>query len=119
MHGFKNSLCHPFRPFNLCSNKEIDIIEIPLNIMACALYKYTKTSEKAWEVTKTLIDTVEKYCGVLTINWHNDDLFNPYRKDWTDLYKMILNYCRQKNAWMTSCDDIWRWWTNDRYNDQR
>lgn len=119
MPGFKNGLCHPFRPFNLYSNKEIDIIEIPLNIMACALYKYTKTSGKAWEVTKTLIDTVEKYCGVLTINWHNDDLFNPYRKDWTDLYKMILNYCRQKNAWMTSCDDIWRWWTNDRYNDQR
>ncbi|MFX4263310.1 polysaccharide deacetylase family protein [Pelotomaculum propionicicum] len=116
--GFKNGLCHPFKPFNLNSNKEIDIIEIPLNIMACALYKYAKSDEKAWVFTKALIDTVEKYSGVLTINWHNDDLFSPFRKDWTILYKKILEYCRQKNAWMTSCEDIWRWWANGRDNDK-
>jgi peptidoglycan/xylan/chitin deacetylase (PgdA/CDA1 family) len=119
MPGFKNGLCHPFRPFNLYNNEEIAIIEIPLNIMACALYKYAKSSEKAWEVTKALIDNVEKYSGVLTINWHNDDLFNPFRKDWTILYKTILEYCRQKNAWITSCEDIWRWWANGRYDDKR
>lgn len=118
MPGFRNGVCHPFRPYNLYKNKDIDIIEIPLNIMVCALYKHAKSGEKAWVIAKSLIDTVEKYSGVLTINWHNDDLFSPFRKDWTVLYKMILEYCRQKNAWMTSCEDLWRWWTNGRYDDK-
>lgn len=119
MPGFRNGLCHPFRPYNLYTNKDIDIIEIPLNIMACALYKHAKSNDKAWEVTKALIDIVENNSGVLTINWHNDDLFSPFRKNWTILYEKILAYCRQKNAWMTSCEDIWRWWTNGRYDDNR
>ena len=31
--GFRNGMCHPFRPFNLNTNHEIDILEIPLTVM--------------------------------------------------------------------------------------
>jgi len=25
-------------------------------------------------------------------------------------YEQILKYCYEKNAWMTSGDEIWKWW---------
>lgn len=108
MVGFRNGMCHPFRPFNLNSNKEIPILEIALNIMDGALFKVYSFQE-AWEVVKKLVETVENYSGVLTILWHN--YFNcPFRNNWVELYKKILEYCRERDAWMTSGEEIWRWW---------
>ena len=108
--GFRNGMCHPFKPFNLDTNMEIDILEIPLTIMDGTLFDYMKLGmEGAWEVTKTLIDIVEKYNGVITILWHNDYMIDDKLK----LYEKILKYCYEKGAWMTSGEEIWRWW--DKY----
>ncbi|MGP8337637.1 MAG: polysaccharide deacetylase family protein, partial [Methanosarcinaceae archaeon] len=71
--GFRNGMCHPFKPFNLNTGKEIEILEIPLTIMDCTLFgDYMRLDfNKSWELTKQLIDTVESYNGVITILWHN------------------------------------------------
>jgi len=108
--GFRNGMCHPFKPFNLDTNMEIDILEIPLTIMDGTLFDYMKLGmEGAWEVTKTLIDIVEKYNGVITILWHNDYMIDDKLK----LYEKILRYCYEKGAWMTSGEEIWRWWRKE------
>jgi peptidoglycan/xylan/chitin deacetylase (PgdA/CDA1 family) len=105
--GFRNGMCHPFRPFNLDTNKEIDIFEIPLTIMDCTLFDYMKLDMKgAWEVTKLLIDSVEKHKGIITILWHNTYMVDDKLK----LYEKILKYCYEKGAWMTSGEEIWKWW---------
>ena len=111
--GFRNGMCHPFKPFNLNGNKEIDILEIPLIIMDGALFGYSNSFEEAWETTKRLIDTVEKYNGALTLLWHNNVFNCPYREKWSKLYEKILKYCDEKNAWMTSGEAIWRWWRDE------
>jgi peptidoglycan/xylan/chitin deacetylase (PgdA/CDA1 family) len=110
MIGFRNGMCHPFKPFNLSTNKEIGILEIPLIIMDGALFDSVKSFEEAWEITKRLIDTVEKYNGVLTLLWHNNVFNCPFREKWKKLYEKILEYSYKKNAWMTSGEEIWRWW---------
>lgn len=112
MIGFRNGMCHPFKPFNLNSNKEIDILEIPLNIMDGALFGFVKSFEQAWKMTKKLIDTVEKYHGVLTILWHSNNFNCKFKEHWVRLYEDILNYGRARNAWMTSGEEIWKWWVN-------
>ena len=102
--GFRNGMCHPFKPFNLNTNEYIDILEIPLIVMDATLDNYMKLDKKrAWEITQRLIDTVEKYNGVMTILWHGS-------KDDGKLesYERILRYCSEKNAWMTSGEEIWR-----------
>jgi peptidoglycan/xylan/chitin deacetylase (PgdA/CDA1 family) len=105
--GFRNGMCHPFRPFNLNINKEIDILEIPLTIMDCTLFDHMKLDfDKAWEVTKMLIDSVEKHKGIITILWHNTYMVD----DKLRLYEKILKYCYEKEAWMTSGEEIWKWW---------
>jgi len=107
--GFRNGMCHPFRPYNLMTYREIDIFEIPLIIMDNALDLYMKLdNEKAWELIKRLINTVAQYYGVLTLLWHN----NSFYDDKGDFYERILKYCAEKGAWMTSGEEITKWITN-------
>lgn len=108
--GFRNGMCHPFRPFNLKTGKEIDILEIPLTIMDRTLLRdYMHLDyKKAWGLTKQLIDTVEKYNGVITILWHNTYM----QGDDLKFYEEVLKYCSEKNAWMTSGEEIAKWWDN-------
>ena len=105
--GFRNGMCHPFRPFNLNTGKIIDITEIPLVIMDRTLSEsYMRLdAEKAWEITQQLIDTVAECHGVITLLWHNTFLFGENRK----FYEKILKYCAEKEAWMTSGEDIVSW----------
>lgn len=111
--GFRNGMCHPFRPFNLNSNSEIDIVEIPLAIMDGTLWDDMKLDlTEAFKQVKKMIDQVEKYNGVLTLLWHNYVFTCPFREKWAKLYESILNYCHEKNAWMTSADEIYKWYCN-------
>lgn len=113
MIGFRNGMCHPFRPYNLSENKEIDILEIPLVIMDGSLFEITSTLEEAWKHAKYLIDIVEKYNGVITILWHTNVFSCPFRRKWNIIYERILKYCFEKNAWMTSGKDIYEWWAHE------
>ncbi len=107
--GFRNGMCHPFKPFNLDTNKGIDILEIPLIIMDCTLFDYMKFDmEGAWNITKLLIDKVENYNGSITILWHNTYMIGGNLK----LYEKILQYCHRKGAWMTSGEEICKGCTN-------
>jgi len=102
--GFRNGMCHPFKPFNLNTGKYIDIWEIPLTIMDKTLLNYMQLDEAtSWEVAKRLIDTVEEHNGVITILWHNTSM----RGAKGEFYERMLQYCYEKNAWMTSAEDIW------------
>jgi len=112
MVGFRNGMCHPFKPYDLKTNKEIDILEIPLVVMDGTLFDITSSFEDAWNYVKRLIDTVEDYNGVITFLWHNHAFASSFRKEWAKLYEKILKYCYEKNAWMTSTEEIYKWWEN-------
>jgi hypothetical protein len=101
-------MCHPFRPFSLQKGQPIDIIEIPQVIMDDSLFDaYMRLDpERAWEVTRGLIDITARYHGVITLLWHNYSFFAEKRT----FYEKILRYCAEKRAWMTSADQISRWW---------
>ena len=105
--GFRNGMCHPFQPFNRTTGKTIEILEIPLTIMATTFEGYMNIDlAGAWDMTKHLVDTVERNHGVLTVLWHNTDLIGNKRT----FYEKLLKYCAEKNAWMTSGQEIALWW---------
>jgi hypothetical protein len=114
MIGFRNGMCHPFQPFNLNTNKKIDILEIPLNIQDMTFLMHMKTNAKdSWDHIKNLIDTTERMGGVLTVLWHNWTFCLPaslgglFDKEWTKLYEKILKYCSEKDAWLTNCKEVY------------
>jgi len=105
--GFRNGMCHPFKPFNLRSGKPLEILEIPLIIMEDTFERYMGLdTRRAWEMSKKLIDTVMQCNGVLTLLWHNYSFTGDKRK----FYEKILTYCAEKQAWMTSGEHILSWW---------
>ncbi len=108
--GFRNGMCHPFKPFDLARGGGIDICEIPLSIMDGTLFKNYRSPGEIWDASRMLIDSVERYNGVLTLLWHNNVFSSPYRDHWKKLYIKILEYCSSKGAWMTSGIDIYRHW---------
>ena len=112
--GFRNGMCHPFRPYNVQRQEWIDIYELPLHIMECAMFDLVKPDE-AWGLVKQMVDRVELNKGVLTVLWHNDIFGCPFRVHWSALYEKILRYGREKNAWMTSGEALWRWWKENDY----
>jgi peptidoglycan/xylan/chitin deacetylase (PgdA/CDA1 family) len=114
MVGFRNGMCHPFKPFNLNTGAYIDILQIPLAVMDGTLFGSVKSYDEAWGMAKRLIDTVVDCRGVLTLNWHSNSFCCPFRQFWSRLYEKILQYCSNKNAWMTSGIEICKWW---QYND--
>lgn len=101
--GFRNGMCHPFKPYDLNAKMAVDLIEIPLNIMDGTFDEYMKTDmNTSWTISKKLIDTVQKHGGVLTVVWHNSFMIN----DWLHLYEKILKYSREKGAWIASGEEI-------------
>lgn len=103
--GFRNSMCHPFRPYDLTEGRWLGVTEIPLVVMADTLFNYMMLDYgRSWDAIRTLVDAVEKNRGVMTILWHNYQMGGKCLK----LYEKILGYCREKGALMTSAADIHR-----------
>ena len=111
--GFRNGMCHPFKPFDLNTNKQNDILEIPLIIMDGTLKNYMGLNVvESWNLCKILIDTVKDFGGVITILWHNTYFDDVYHKGWGKLYEKILGFCYEEGAWITSGEEITKWWSN-------
>ncbi len=101
--GFRNGMCHPFRPFNLNTGQKIDIMELPLIIMDDTLNRYMCLDERGkWDVIRNLIDATEKCHGVITILWHNTHMIGK----WHTLYEKILRYSKDKGAWISSGEEL-------------
>jgi peptidoglycan/xylan/chitin deacetylase (PgdA/CDA1 family) len=108
--GFRNGTCYPFNPYDVQEKKELDILEIQMNSMDTTLFDTSRNYQDAWMRMKHLIDTVMGYNGVITINWHSTAFNCPFMAQREQMYKDILEYCYQKNAWMTNGSDLVQWW---------
>jgi len=110
--GCRNGMCHPFKPYD-GDGRMIDILEIPLLIMDVSLFTPSKGLSEAWDISRALIDEVKNCNGVLTLLWHNSVLGSSFRKDWVKLYYRLLEYCHESGAWMTSGENVYRWWNEN------
>jgi len=113
--GFRNGMCHPFRPYNLRTDRESNILEIPLAIMDNTLFESVRSYDEGVALIKRVVDTVKLYKGVLCVNWHSNSLNCPFKQKWDILYKFLLDYCYKRGAWMTSGERICTWWNLHEY----
>lgn len=105
--GFRNGMCHPYRPYDRNEDSFIDIVELPVTIMDRTFDRYLGVSdEKAFELTQLILERTAELGGVTTILWHNTDFVGARR----ELYERILAYGRERNAWMTSARNVVSHW---------
>ncbi len=107
-NGFRNGMCHPYKPYDRNINNYINIIEIPPIIMDSAFPKGTLVTN--WWELKKMLKVVEKNHGVLTVNFHNEVFHAPYKADFMKLYVHLLEEGRRRKAWMTNASEIHDWW---------
>lgn len=107
--GFRNGMCHPFRPYHLQRRQWMNIYELPLHVMESAMFDFAKPHE-AWELVRQLLEKAELNRGVITVLWHNNVFSCPFRDRWAEIYEKILHYGMQRNAWMTSGEELYKWW---------
>jgi len=103
--GFRWGTCHPFHPFNPENGRILSLWELPITIMdnACAY--------KSWQDIMEIINTVERYNGLLLLRWHQS-VFNerefPGR---SKIYERIIKECIKRGAWITNAYNIANWLT--------
>ena len=102
--GFKWGTCFPFHPY--ANGKTLSLLEIPLTIMDVSI----TPNEDAWRHSIKLIEPIEEYGGVLTLLWHHTVFNNKEYPGWTEFYKRIIQYCKERNAWVTSAYEVAKWW---------
>ncbi len=88
--GFRCGTCHPFRPFDVQQNREMDLREYPPIVMDRTLRGYRRlTPDRARDRILSLARRCRRVEGTFTLLWH------PAASDddglWTALYREILS----------------------------
>jgi hypothetical protein len=108
--GFRAGTTQVYRPFGATH-----LLELPLHIMDTALFlsgRLDLPSSEADQRIGNIIDQVEDFGGVVTINWH-DRSIAPERL-WDRSYVRILESMRTKGAWAATAMDVVQWFRNRR-----
>lgn len=112
--GFRNGMCHPFQPYSNNKGAFLNLMELPLIIMDTSISGYMRMDEQTQlRLCKTLIDTVAKNSGVLTLLWHNTEMHGKEGA----MYAAILQYAHEQGAWMTNANEIIDHWKENKYHE--
>ncbi len=87
--GFRAGTCIPYRPWLLSSNREANLLEIPLLVMDSTLVHYMHlTSRQSIDEVLRCAAHCRAVGGVFTLLWHNTTLLDP---PYYGLYEAILD----------------------------
>ena len=105
--GFRNGMCHPYRPMHPVTGNPLPILELPLAIMDASLFVNMKLDrDTAFALCRRMIDHVKVNHGVLSLLWHN----NYFQGDMGRLYNDLLDYMANAGAWLTSSGSLAEHW---------
>ena len=109
--GFRTGIAFPFYPYDPIEHRKLDILEISLTVMDGTLGDYRGLS--AQEADKVLLDIfrkIKKTNGLGCLLWHNkyfDDMDFP---GYGGVFKHLLQWSNDQNAFGGSGEQINRWW---------
>ena len=111
--GFRWGTCLPFHPHIIDDKRPLKLLEIPLIIEDLPFFKNIKRREDTIKIIREVMDQH----GVLTLLWHHT-VFNDYEfPGGGSAYKRIINYCKKRDAWITSGKNIAQWWLQREMSD--
>lgn len=91
--GFRCGTCHPFRAFDLKACVPLGLVEIPLIAMDTTYLHYRGTSPaEALAGMKSLLSTVRKCRGVMSVLWHNNTLSREDHPGWSEAFADFLDH---------------------------
>jgi hypothetical protein len=108
--GYRAGTTQVYRPLGAAR-----LLELPLHIMDTALFFpgfLGLSNGDAWRVVEQIIHDMEKFGGVLTINWH-DRSIAPERL-WDGFYLKLLEELGGRGAWFATAEQAVSWFRKRR-----
>jgi hypothetical protein len=107
--GFRRGTCYPFYLYNFEKDKISKVIEIPLIVMDGSLAdkKYMGLSRQdSLSKVVELINEIKNFGGVFTLLWHNTHFSDYKYTGWKEVYREILDYCKENKGLLTNGGEI-------------
>jgi hypothetical protein len=106
--GFRNGMCHPFRPIDPATGSRLGIVEIPLIFMdATVLFNMRLKEDEAWDLFIQVLGEVRACGGVMTLLWHNNYMDAARRK----FYERMLDRLASEKPWFCTGSQLVEHWT--------
>jgi hypothetical protein len=109
--GFTAGLNFPFWGFNFDTGEKINILEMPIGLMDCALFAI-KDENRRQQALDNIIDACIANHGLLVIDWHNTSIYEPDYPGWFESYNYIIQKAKDNHAFMASLGKISDHWRN-------
>jgi len=106
--GFRSEVCFPYHPLSV--QNHFNVIELPTSFMDWTLLHRHKRGSSAESELLRVKESVEKYNGVLVVNFHNTYLNRNTFPDILDLYASLLKQVSRENYWIPTASECIRWW---------
>ena len=93
MIGFRRGTCMPFRLYDLETDTQLNLIEIPLLVMEQTLKNYMKLNpNEAYIKVFEIINEIKQYNGLFTFLWHPGNCSDEWI-EWIEnvYFKVLLN----------------------------
>ncbi len=104
--GFRSEVCYPYRPF---ATKRLDILELSTSFMDWTALNRGLRGRETLDVLENLMKTVERFHGVLVVNFHNTYLNRDTFPDIVDAYEWVLKRADGR-YWIASAQECASWW---------
>jgi hypothetical protein len=91
-NGFRCGICYPYHMFDIMKREKLDILEIPFVAMDSVAMRNKWTPEEALIDVKETINIVNKFQGIICINWHSNLINAIERKHHKGVYFKIVEY---------------------------
>ncbi len=108
--GFRAGTSLPFHHFDVTTQTQLGLLEIPLAIEDTALLSpggLELEFSDARGVVGQLLSRVAEVGGVATLLFHPDKFAD---RDWLELYEWSLDQALDQGAWVTSLRGLADWW---------
>jgi hypothetical protein len=99
--GFRAGIAHPFRPWDVESDRPLDLVEIPLAYMDVTLGEERYLGLSAGDAEKHLLELLDwaaEHGGGFSVLWHTDRFDPGTARGWDRLYFRLLEAVRDRGG---------------------
>jgi peptidoglycan/xylan/chitin deacetylase (PgdA/CDA1 family) len=99
--GFRAGIAHPYRPWDVASDRPLDLVEIPLAAMDVTLgeerYLGLSASEAEGRLL-ALLDWAAENGGAFSVLWHTDRFDHVTARGWDRLYFRLIDAVHERGG---------------------
>ena len=109
--GFSCGVNFPLQGLDLESGEPLDILEMPIGLMDCALFSIKEKILRERAI-QDIINCCNSTHGLLVLDWHSRSAYEPDFPGWFATYNAILDTARAAGAYIAPLGEIARYWRN-------